>query len=80
MIRTYALTFFAITTRMLVPLLLAVQLPFQDDRSPGAVRELVAATIPYGQWLGWMVDLAVAEYVVRRLRRTTPAGRPAVVS
>src|SRR5690348_14661970 len=38
MIRTYALTFFAITTRMLVPLLLAVQLPFQDDRSPEAIR------------------------------------------
>jgi uncharacterized membrane protein len=72
MIRTYALTFFAITTRMLVPLLLAAQMPFQADRSADAVRRLVEATIPYGQWLGWIVDLAIAEYVIRRLRRTAP--------
>jgi uncharacterized membrane protein len=72
MIRTYALTFFAITTRMLVPLLIAVQMPFQDDRSADAVRRLVESTIPYGQWLGWALDLAIAEYVIRRLRRTAP--------
>jgi uncharacterized membrane protein len=74
MIRTYALTFFAITTRMLVPLLIAVQMPFQEDRSADAVRELVERTIPYGQWLGWALDLAVAQYVIRRLRRTAPSG------
>jgi uncharacterized membrane protein len=69
MIRTYALTFFAITTRMLVPLLIAVQVPFQDDRSPEAVRQLVDSTIPYGQWMGWMIDLAIAQYVIHRLRQ-----------
>jgi uncharacterized membrane protein len=76
MIRTYALTFFAITTRLLVPLLIAVQMPFQDDRDPDAVRQLVDVTIPYGQWLGWVIDLAVAQYVIHRLRRTAvpPAG------
>jgi uncharacterized membrane protein len=74
MIRTYALTFFAMTARMVVPVLIAVQMPFQADRSPGAVRELVAGTIPYGQWLGWIIDLAVAEYVIRRLRRTAPVA------
>ena len=76
MIRTYALTFFAITTRMLVPVLIALQMPFQDDRSPAAVRELVARTIPYGQWLGWILDLAVAQYAIRRLRATASAGHP----
>jgi uncharacterized membrane protein len=76
MIRTFALTFFAMTARMVVPLLIAVQMPFQDDRSPSAVRELADSTIPYGQWLGWIIDLAVAEYVIRRLRRTAPAGHP----
>ena len=70
MIRTYALTFFALTTRLLVPLLLALQLPFQSDRSPDAVRALVEHTIPYGQWLGWMVDLAVAQYAIRQAART----------
>jgi len=40
------------------------------------VRELVDSTIPYGQWLGWIIDLAVAEYVIRRLQRTAPAGHP----
>ena len=74
MIRTYALTFFAMTTRLVVPVLLAVQMPFRSDRSPGAVRELVESTIPYGQWAGWIIDLAVAEYVIRRLRRAAPAG------
>ena len=68
MIRTYALTFFAMTARLVVPVLLAVQMPFQSDRSPVAVRELVEGTIPYGQWAGWIIDLAVAEYVIRRLR------------
>jgi uncharacterized membrane protein YozB (DUF420 family) len=72
MIRAYALTFFAITTRMLVPLLIAVQMPFQDDRSADAVRQLVGNTIPYGQWLGWILDLAIAQYAIRRLRRTPP--------
>ena len=75
MIRTYALTFFAITTRMLVPLLLALQMPFQGDRSPEAIRGLVGSTIPYGQWLGWIVNLAIAQYAIRRLRRTAPVAR-----
>jgi len=70
MIRTYALTFFALTARMVVPLLIVVQMPFQDDRSPDAVRLLVASTIPYGQWLGWIIDLAVAQYVIHRLRQS----------
>jgi hypothetical protein len=72
MIRTYALTFFALTARMVVPLLIALQMPFQDDRSPDAVRELVGRTIPYGQWLGWIVDLTIAQYAIHRLRRTAP--------
>lgn len=69
MIRTYALTFFALTTRMLVPLLIVVQMPFQHDRSPDAVRQLVSSTIPYGQWLGWIIDLAIAQYVIHRLQQ-----------
>ena len=72
MIRTYALTFFAITTRMVVPVLIVLQMPFQDDRSPSAVRALVASTIPYGQWLGWIINLAVAEYIIRRRPLATP--------
>jgi uncharacterized membrane protein len=73
MIRTYALTFFAMTARMVVPLLIAVQMPLQEDRSPDAVRDLVTSTIPYGQWLGWVIDLAVAEYVIRRSRMSGSA-------
>lgn len=72
MIRTYALTFFAITTRMLVPLLIAVQMPFQEHRSADVVRQLVTSTIPYGQWLGWVIDLVVAQYVIHRLRQADP--------
>ena len=71
MIRTYALTFFALTTRLVVPLLLALQLPFHTDRSPDVVRELVERTIPYGQWLGWIINLAVAEYAIRRARASS---------
>ena len=74
MIRTYALTFFALTTRMVVPILLALQLPFQADRSPDAVRELVERSIPYGQWLGWIINLAVAEYVIRRIAVKQASG------
>lgn len=47
MMRNYALTFLAVTSRVLVPL------------------------IPIGQTLGWVVNLIVAEALIRRGRRRT---------
>jgi uncharacterized membrane protein YozB (DUF420 family) len=69
MVRLYALTFFALTTRMLVPLMLLAQIPVMDRWYDGDVPTAVAASIPVGQWLGWIVDLALAEVVIRRWRR-----------
>jgi uncharacterized membrane protein len=75
MVRTYALAFFALTTRMLVPLLLLAQLPWLQSRYDGDRQAAIDATIPYGQWLGWIIDLAIAEYVIRtRLRRRPAEG------
>jgi uncharacterized membrane protein len=75
MTRLYALTFFAITARMVTPLLLLVQVPVMQSRYDGDVQAAVSASIPYGQWLGWIVNLAVAEYIIRRWR-THPETAP----
>ncbi|HEY2206957.1 MAG TPA: DUF2306 domain-containing protein [Pseudonocardia sp.] len=62
MLRNYALTFLAVTARLLVPLMLLASLPFGG--SPSAVTGL----IPLGQVLGWVVNLAVVEVWIRRRR------------
>ena len=48
------------------PLLLLVQLPIMQSRYGGDVEVAVEASIPYGQWLGWIINLAIAETIVRR--------------
>ncbi|MBX6383928.1 MAG: DUF2306 domain-containing protein [Microbispora sp.] len=63
MMRNYALTFLAVTARILVPLLLLAQLPF---RGAGSMGELATSMIPIGQALGWIVNLVVVEIVIRR--------------
>jgi uncharacterized membrane protein len=75
MTRLYALTFFAITARMVTPLLLLAQVPIMQSRYDGDVQAAVSASIPYGQWLGWIVNLALAEWIIRR-RRQGRATRP----
>jgi uncharacterized membrane protein len=72
MLRLFAITFFAITTRMLVPLMLLAQVPVMSSRYDGDVQAAVTASIPIGQWLGWIVNLAIAEWIIRRTKR---AGR-----
>jgi hypothetical protein len=65
MTRNYALTFLAVTSRLLTPLLLLAQVPVDA----GPVAERVPALIPVGQTLGWIVNLVVAESIIRRRRR-----------
>ena len=68
MTRLYAVTFFAITARMVTPLLLLAQLPIMQSRYDGDVQAAVSASIPYGQWLGWIINLTVAQLIIRRWR------------
>jgi uncharacterized membrane protein len=68
MTRLYAITFFAITARMVTPLLLLAQTPVMSSRYDGDVSAAVTASIPYGQWLGWIVNLTIAEIIIRRTR------------
>ena len=75
MIRLYAVTFFAITTRLLVPLLLLAQVPVMQSRYDGDAQAAVRRRIPYGQWLGWIVNLLIAQYVIHRWR-THPETAP----
>ena len=75
MTRVYALTFFAITARMVTPLLLLAQVPVMQSRYDGDVQNAVTASIPYGQWLGWIVNLLIAQYVIHRWR-THPETAP----
>lgn len=66
MMRNYALTFLAVTSRVVAPLLLLAQLPVLDSWYGGSVDAAIAATVPIGQWLGWIVNLAVVEILIRR--------------
>lgn len=72
MMRNYALTFLAVTARILVPLLLFVQIPF-GTVAAGRIGEQAPSMIPVGQTLAWIINLAVIEAVIRR-RRRTPTG------
>ncbi|MEU4427756.1 DUF2306 domain-containing protein [Actinoplanes sp. NPDC024001] len=67
MMRNYALTFLAVTARVLVPLMMLAGLA----TGAGAAPETL---IPVGQILGWVVNLAVVEVLIRR-RRGAPAVR-----
>lgn len=68
MTRNYALTFLAVTSRLVTPLLVLAQAPLLDVLHNGSFEAAVAATIPVGQWLGWLVNLFVAERILRRKR------------
>jgi uncharacterized membrane protein len=70
MMRNYALTFLAVTARILVPLVLLAQTPF-GGADAGSIGERAPAMIPVGQTLGWIVNLVVAEILIRR-ERVTP--------
>ena len=74
MTRNYALTFLAVTSRILVPVMLLVQIPF------GVPTATLSASVPVmisvGQVLGWVVNLIIAEIVIRR-RRTVQRAVPA---
>lgn len=58
MMRSYAITLAAVTLRIYVPLTQIAGLPFED-----AYRAIA--------WLCWVPNLLLAEWLIRRLRRTT---------
>src|ERR1044071_5190237 len=63
MMRNYALTFLAVTSRILVPVMLLAQIPFGTVEA-GAIGGKATSMIPIGQTLGWIVNLAVVEVVI----------------
>lgn len=63
MLRNYALTFSAVTSRAVVPLVMLMQRSL-----PGSKAGLDEA-IQVGQWLGWMINFVVVEALFRRRRR-----------
>ncbi|MBD3144267.1 DUF2306 domain-containing protein [Microbispora bryophytorum] len=79
MMRNYALTFLAVTARVIVPLLLLVQIPFRGA-DPGSMGELATSMIPIGQTLGWVVNLVVVETIIRRRQRLPEARRMELLS
>ncbi|HJP73695.1 MAG TPA: DUF2306 domain-containing protein [Pseudonocardiaceae bacterium] len=68
MMRNYALTFLAVTSRILTPLLLVTE-ALLGGAGSGPVAQHVTSVIPIGQTLGWIVDLIVVEILLRRTRR-----------
>jgi uncharacterized membrane protein YozB (DUF420 family) len=76
MTRNYALTFLAVTSRALVPLMLLAS-ALLTGTSIGSLSASVPDLIPVGQVLGWVVNLAVAEVLIRRrAARIRAAGPP----
>jgi uncharacterized membrane protein len=65
MMRNYALTFLAVTSRILVPLMLIVQIPFAAGGA-ATIGEKAPTMIPIGQALGWIVNLIIVEFLIRR--------------
>jgi uncharacterized membrane protein len=74
MMRNYALTFLAVTARILVPLVLLTGLA-TGAIAPVDAPTAVTSLIPVGQVLGWMINLAVAEVLIMRAPRTRTALR-----
>jgi uncharacterized membrane protein len=70
MARNYALTFLAVTARLLVPLILLAIVPFTGG-TLASLAGSVPSFISVGQVLGWVLNLAIAEIVIRR-RRARP--------
>jgi uncharacterized membrane protein len=75
MTRNYALTFLAVTARIVVPLLLLTGLA-TGLIAPADAPTAVTSLIPLGQVLGCVINLVVAEALLRRGRRVivAPAG------
>jgi hypothetical protein len=78
MMRNYALTFLAVTSRILVPVLLLVQIPF-GGADAGSIGERAPSMIPIGQTLGWIINLIVVEGLIRRAAAHRTPGRDRIV-
>lgn len=74
MMRNYALTFLAVTSRILVPVLLLAQVPF-TSASAGSIGDNASSMIPIGQALGWVVNLIVVEILIRRRQSRSARSR-----
>ena len=75
MMRNYALTFLAVTSRILVPVILLARIPF-TGADPAAIGSPASSLIPAGQTAGWILNLMVVEFLLRRrpARRDRLAG------
>lgn len=73
MMRNYALTFLAVTSRVIVPLLLLAQLPLGVPAD--GLQDTIPSIIPIGQVLGWVVNLAVVEFLLWRAARRSLTSR-----
>lgn len=80
MMRNYALTFLAVTSRLVTPLLLIAQLPLMSLLHDGSFDAAVSATVPIGQWLGWIINLLIAERLLRRTRSRVSVSANAVAT
>lgn len=83
MIRNFSLTYAAVTLRLWIGILIAVQLPFVvDGEGVGAAFENAYAVVPF---LCWLPNIVIAEILIARrglpgLRWTRPAASVPAVS
>ncbi|GLY68021.1 DUF2306 domain-containing protein [Amycolatopsis taiwanensis] len=78
MMRNYALTFLAVTSRILIPVFLLLQIPIPfGGTDAGSNADRATSMIPIGQTLGWIINLIVVEFLIRRASaRRKPPSRP----
>ena len=75
MIRNYAVTLVAVTARLVVPMLMLLYGAARGFSVPGGVPEIVEAVLEVNIWLGIIVNVMLAERVIREGRFRQRLGR-----
>lgn len=80
MIRSFALCFSIVVSRLWGGILFGAMLPFYDSHYRGDEAAFIADLAVLGIWLSWTVNLLIAEWWIERSRRPKARGRAAAVA
>jgi uncharacterized membrane protein len=75
MIRSFGLTFAAVTLRLWLGILIGTQVPFLATKYAGNFDALFVEAYRVVMWLCWVPNLIVAEWIVQRRRAPQAAAR-----
>lgn len=75
MIRSFALTFAAVTLRLWLGILIGTQVPLLQTKYAGDFEALFVEAYRVVMWLCWVPNLIVAEWIIQRRRSPQAATR-----